>query len=198
MKLMKVEKHSGQELFNKLKRVSLLNDPNYFPYKECFISLEKIKISSFMPVQNYIWTKSLEKIKLLKWALLGHDIDIFNLDGYVSLYLEGENEPIDLLPPVVEESIEKDGTVVNLVCDGMHRVYMARLEWVIPQVVFIRGIPKQCPYYAYPIPNSWDGINVVETIPDEFKKKWHRIKEHRNLYRNFNSQFCNVGGPRSR
>lgn len=197
MKLLKVEKHPEQELFDRLKKVSLLNNTNFYPYKNCYISLEKIKTDYLTPVQNYIWTESLKKVRLLKWALEEHGIDIYNLNGYVTLYLEGEREPVDLLPPIIEESIERDGSVVNLVCDGMHRVYMARLDWIVPQVVFIRGIPKECPYYACPVPNGWDGVKVYEQVPDEFLKKWHRVKEHRNLYRNFNSAFQNVGAPRT-
>ena len=79
-------------------------------------------------------------------------MDLFTLNGFVRLILEGSDEPVDLLPPIVEESIERDGTIHFIVNDGMHRVYMALREWVIPQVVLVRGIPKDLPYYVYPVP----------------------------------------------
>jgi hypothetical protein len=79
-------------------------------------------------------------------------------------------------------------------------MYVARLEWKTPQVAYIRGIPAGYPYYAYPIPgdNCWDVVKILEGshIPSGLIKKWHRISDNKTLYRNFNSSFTNVGGPR--
>jgi len=33
-------------------------------------------------------------------------------------------------------------------------------------------------------------------IPEGVLKKWHRIPDNKRLYRDFNSAFLNVGGPR--
>lgn len=103
---------------------------------------------------------------------------------------------MDLLPPIVEESVENDGSVHLIINDGMHRVYMALREWFIPQVALIRGVPKDLPYYAFPVPGGWDKVEERDDLPDGYLKKWHRIKNYYSLYRNFNSAFTNVGGPR--
>ncbi|KWT79143.1 hypothetical protein [Candidatus Magnetominusculus xianensis] len=196
MKITRVEQFPAVELIEKLKGLRMLYAPEIRPYTDVFISLEHISTDILHPAQYYILQSELEKVRNLRWALSARNIDIFNLNGYVKIWLEGIDEPIDLLPPVVEESIEKNGKVVCLINDGMHRVFLSRLEWVIPQVVYIRGIPKNLPYYAYPIPEGWDKVDIVENLPEGTLKKWHRIKDYKTLYRNFNSVFENVGGPR--
>ncbi|KJR43599.1 hypothetical protein MCHI_000501 [Candidatus Magnetoovum chiemensis] len=196
MKITAVEHFSSSELIRRLRDVTMLTNPQVYPYKEVFISLESISTDHLVPAQSYILNSELLKVRQLKWELEGHGIDMFNLNGYVKFWLDGYSEPLDLLPPVVEESVERDGLVVNIVNDGMHRVYAARLEWVIPQVVFIRGIPKELPYYAYPVRGGWDRVAAVDRLEEGFIKKWHRIKEYKTLYRNFNSAFENVGAPR--
>lgn len=198
MKITAVERFSEDQLIAALRKVTMLKAPEVSIYDEAFISLEKMSVQSLSPPQNYILRPELEKVRRLKWALQEHGVDVFRLDGFVRLSIEGADEPVDLLPPVVEESIERDGTVHFIVNDGMHRVYMALREWVIPQVVFVRGIPKELPYYAFPVPGGWGSIEERDDLPDGYIKKWHRIEQYHTLYRNFNSAFLNVGGPRQR
>lgn len=196
MKILGVEKFSEDELIQRLRGVTMLKAPDVKIYDKALISVEKIAVEHLSPPQNYILRGELKKVRELKWALAEHDVDIFEINGFVRLLLEGSSEPVDLLPPVVEESIERDGSVHFIVNDGMHRVYMALREWVIPQVIFIRGIPKSLPYYAFPVPGGWNSVEEREDLPDGFLKKWHRIENYHALYRNFNSTFVNVGGPR--
>lgn len=198
MKILRVEKHSPEELIERLGRVSMLTHPDVNVYSRSAITLEKIRTDFLSPPQSYILNSELQKVRNLRWALKEHGVELFCLNGYVSIYLEGTDEPVDVLPPVVEESVEEDGSVHFIICDGMHRVSLARMEWVIPQVVFIRGIPGEYPYYAYPVPGGWNSVAARDDLPEGFIKKWHRIKEYKTLYRNFNSAFSNVGGPRGR
>ena len=198
VKIVKVEKHGAGELIERLRRVSMLTNPEIFIYRESLVSLEKIRTEFLSPPQSYILSAELQKVRNLRWQLKEFGVELFSLDGYVSVYLEGYEEPVDVLPPVVEESVEQDGSVHNIICDGMHRVSLARMEWVIPQVVFIRGIPRDKPYYAYPVPGGWNQVVIRDDLPEGFIKKWHRIKEYKTLYRDFNSAFTNVGGPRGR
>ena len=78
----------------------------------------------------------------------------------------------------------------------MHRIYLARIERINPEIIFVRGIPKQYPYYAYPIRGSWDQVERVDHLPEGYIKKWHRIKNNKMLYRNFDSIFSNCSKPR--
>jgi hypothetical protein len=196
MKIRAVERFSPKELIENLRKVTMLKAPDVRVYENALISLERISTEYLSPPQNYILRNELKKVRELKWALESHGVDIFELDGFVRITLEDFHEPVDLLPPIVEESIERDGSVHLIVNDGMHRVYMAMREWVIPQVVLIRGVPKDLPYYAYPVPGGWKNLEEREDLPPGYLKKWHRIRDYHALYRDFNSAFYNVGGPR--
>lgn len=196
MRVLAVERFSEGELIDKLREVTMLKAPDIRVYAKAFISLENVATERLSPPQNYILRDELKKVRELKWALAEHQIDIFQLNGFVRLMLEGSDEPVDLLPPIVEESVEKNGAVHLIVNDGMHRVYMALREWVNPQVVLIRGIPKNLPYYAFPLPGGWSKVEERDDLPPGYLKKWHRIENYYSLYRNFNSAFSNVGGPR--
>ncbi len=196
MKIVKVEKHSQEELMANLRQVTMFTDSQQRIYANTCISLEHIRPEYLSPPQSYVLTGELQKVRQLRWALQEHGVDLFHLEGYVTIYREDWPQPIDVMPPIIEESVEQDGSVHQIVCDGMHRVYLARLEWVIPQVVFIRGIPREMPYYAFPVQGGWDTVVLRDDLPEGFIKKWHRIAQYKTLYRDFNSAFCNVGGPR--
>lgn len=203
MNINAVKRHSVQELIDKLRRVPLLNRPDILIYEKALISLECLHTSALSPGQNYIWLGELRKVQNLRWSLAAHGVDLFRLDGYVTYTVQeedGSEVTYDVYPPIVEESIEADGTLALLINDGMHRVYLARLEWVVPQVVFVRGIPKEYPYYAYPRPERWEGIDILPENPDPttYLKKCHRVRDNKALYRDFQAVFANVGHPRSR
>jgi hypothetical protein len=112
----------------------------------------------------------------------------------------GEEVVYDLYPPIVEESFEADGRLALIINDGMHRLYLARLEWVVPQVTYVRGIPKEYPYYAFPRPGGWEGLDLLADNPDpqRYLKKCHRTRHNKKLYRDFQAVFQNVGRSRSR
>jgi len=195
-----VEKHDKAALVQNLRKVSMLKRPDVFPYLKADISLARMPFSSVLPAQRYVLSDALHRAQHLEWELSRFGIDLFALDGYVTIWTDQSPEPIDVLPAIVESMAESNGQWVNIINDGMHRMYAARLEWKIPQVAFIQGVSPEYPYYAYPIPgdNCWDVIQILEgdSIPSGLIKKWHRISDNKTLYRNFNSSFINVGGPR--
>lgn len=196
MQIERVERHGVDELVANMRRVSMLTRPDEMPYRDARIELVTLHTNDIAPAQRYVLSQELVKVRDLRWALREHDIDLFRLDGYLTLWIEGYDDPIDLLPPVVEQSAEADSTVVNILNDGMHRVYLARMERSPIQVVYVRDVPKEFPYYAFPLVNGWNDVEIVSELPEGYIKKWHRIKDYKSLYRNFNSGFRNVGGPR--
>ena len=198
-KIIKVEHHSELELLEKLKQVTMLKNPGAHPYKYADIVLRKVTFQEVMPAQRYVLESELKKVQNLKWELEARGFDLFALGGYVSITTDQSAEPIDVLPPIIESAPEADGRTAAIINDGMHRMYVARLEWRKPEVVFIKGVPKEYPYYAYPIPGgNWNEVTILpgSEIPAGFIKKWHRIADNKLLYRDFNSAFVNVGGPR--
>ncbi len=197
MKILSVEHHPEEDLIRRLRDVTMLKASGVFVYKKAFLSLEKIAVTALSPPQNYILRSELDKVWQLKCALAEHGQNIFELNGFLRLKIEGYEDEMDVLPPVVEESIENDGSVHLIINDGMHRLYMAMREWTVPQVIFIRGIPKDRPYYSFPLPGGWSNVEERDDLPVGYIKKWRRVKDYYGLYRNFNSSFLNVGGPRN-
>lgn len=199
MEIKQIEYHNEEELIHHLRLVTMLEAPQHRPYEAAYISIERFRTDHIWPSQGYILRSEFEKVRALRWALREHGRDMFAMNGYLTIWIDGEDESIDLLPPIIEESIEEDGSLIPLINDGMHRMYLAWREWVVPQVVYIRGVPKEFPYYAYPLRGGWQEIKLLEDCEDlGILKKFHRTKSNKRLYRDFNSAFQNVGGPRGK
>ena len=202
MDIIKLKRHSSQELLDRLRRVPLLKQPEIQVYAEALISLERLHTDHLAPTQNYIWLAEFRKVQELRWSLAEQGVDLFHLDGFVTFTVrraDGTEEDYDVYPPVVEESIEADGRLALVINDGMHRLYLARLEWVVPQVIYVRGVPPEYPYYAFPRPGGWEGIDLLPDNPDPktYLKKCHRRRDNKRLYRDFQAVFANVGRSRS-
>jgi hypothetical protein len=203
MNIVALERHSPEALISRLRKVPLLEQPEILIYQQALISLEQIHTDCLHPPQNYLWLKELRKTQDLSWSLKEHGLDLFRLDGFITYTVrepDGTEATYDLYPPVVEESIEADGRLALLINDGMHRLYLARLEWIVPQVTYIRGVPKAYPYYAYPRRQGWERLDLLAENPDPqtYLKKCHRVRHNKRLYRDFQAVFQNVGHPRSR
>ena len=200
MNIIDVKHFSKEILIGKLRNLTMLKDLYNYIYKDVYISLEKVNTKSLVPPQNYVLNYELAQKRELRFALLEKGYDLFNLNGYLELTVENESghgsQVVTLLPPVVEESIENDGMIVPIINDGMHRIYLARIERINPEVIYVRGIPKEFPYYAYPVCNGWDDVERIYEIAKGYTKKWHRIKDNKKLYRNFDSVFTNCSKPR--
>ena len=199
MTITEVHRHPVQELIERMRRVTLL-DQSIHPYQDASISVESLAPEFLAPAQLYVLRPNLERQRQLKYELAKHNVDLFRLNGFIEMNVEGSPSPIGMIPPVVEESVEANGRVVNLICDGIHRLFLARLEWVIPEVVFVRGIDKRFPYYAYPNVRGWDDVRPVEVLVEsggsKMLKKWHRVERYKALYRDFTGPFSNLSVPR--
>lgn len=207
MKISNIQYFWKNEFLKRLRDVTLLEDPSIKIYKDCFISLELVDPDILIPCQTYVLNSELQKVKELMFDLKKQYIDIFRLNGFVTFETKEKHywnygytiynaHTHALLPPIVEESIENDGRILPLLNDGMHRIYYARMIGSKVLVAYIRGIDKKYPYYAYSLKNGWDDVQRVDSIPDGFIKKWHRIKDNKKLYRNFNSVFEECSEPR--
>jgi hypothetical protein len=151
-KITKIESHPPDELISRLRDVTMLKKRDVKPYASATLSLGKMDIESIRPAQRYVLLSGLLKVQRLSHELKDHGYDLMELNGYLTLHIDESPEPIDLLPPIVERHREEDGSLNNIINDGMHRLYVARLEWRRPQVVYAEMLPPDYPYYAYPIP----------------------------------------------
>lgn len=198
MKIERIERHSVEELVENMRQVGMLTNPEVKLYANSTIEVVTLHTDEIAPAQRYVLVQEILKVRNLRWALREWGVDLFKLDGYITMWLQGSDEPIDVLPPVVERSVEADGSIVKILNDGMHRVYLARMERSPIQVVYVREVPNEYPYYAYPLVNGWNDVEIVNELPEHYIKKWHRIPNYKTLYRDFNTAFQNVGGPRGR
>jgi hypothetical protein len=182
MDIIDLERHPKEALIDCLRRVPLLEKTDVLVYSQALISLEQVHTNCLHPPQNYIWLQELRKTQELRWSLAAWDVDLFRLDGYVTYTVRlagGEEVVYDLYPPIVEESFEADGTLALIINDGMHRLYLARLEWVVPQVTYV-------------------DLLADNPDPQRYLKKCHRTRHNKQLYRDFQAVFHNVGRSRSR
>jgi len=203
MKILRYQKHSKDELINKLRKVTLLRstktDNPIYVFKDARIEISNIPVSSIVPSQFYYLEKSLSKVGEIQKALKEQDIDLFNLDGFISYQTDESDIKYNLLPIIIEYQKEKDGSINPIILDGIHRVILARKENLQKiQVVKIANVSKDFPYPAYVNSRGW-----VEVLPAEFaplqkdKRNWRfPIGEVNKYYRDLNSVFANIGEQR--
>jgi hypothetical protein len=205
---------SAGELCEKLKHIKLRGG-NTQPYLNSFISIETFDPAVLAPTQRYCLISELKKIEQLRWAIMSeYGWDILQLNGYLKVdysnttetaieaggkpYISKveEHKTIDILPPIIEEYIDYRGNIKLIINDGQHRCRLAYQMGLPINVAYVRGSNKSYPYYAYPLPNGWADVELREDIPEGYVKKFHVAKDHKALYRNFNSEFENIGDSR--
>ena len=203
MRILKYKQYSKDELIKRLRKVKLLhssNTPNpIYVYESAEIELIHIPVSSILPSQSYYLEESLLKVGKIKEALADHNLDLFNLGGFVSYVTNESNIAYNLLPIIIEYQMEKDGRINPIILDGIHRVILARKKNLKNiQVIKIANVSKDFPHPAYANPKGWEDVKPMKTAPSKKDKRHWRfpIEEAYKYYRNFNSAFENVGNPR--
>lgn len=197
MKLLQWNIILKEYLIQSLHTVKLKGYDQYPIYKDAEISLKKnVDTNTLVPTQRYVLRSGVETILAIHDLFQKERVNIFDLDfGLVFTlgYDNGtEDGPIYFLPPIVEESYEKDGTI-RIINDGMHRIAAARLLKRNINIILITGVNPLFPYYAYPLPNGWDDVSTVERLTDNFKRKEYRVPEnHKALFRDFNEPFPGI------
>lgn len=195
MQVLAVEPIAPTALLDALRQVPL-RDGVARPYAAARLSLETLEASVLAPAQNYVLRDGVERVLLLRDALAAHGVDPFALDGAVLVTTDEGTVP--LLPPVVEESHEPDGTTSLLVADGLHRVSAARALGLPLTVVVVRGVDPTSPYYAYPLAGGWAGVEVLDVLPEGRQKKAYRQPQsYKALFRDFNAVFPGVQQQRA-
>lgn len=215
---MELETRSRGELVTKLEQVTLRGQ-GHQPYLNARIDLVTLDPAILAPTQRYVLTKELKKIEQVRWGILkDHNKDILNLDGYVkckysddvmdemgthkgSLVGEGAipqpGKIIDVLPPVIEEYFDPRGRLHLIIADGQHRSFLARQMGTLMTVAYVRGVHFGYGYYAYPLPGGWSDVKIIDEIVEGYIKKFHTVKDHKARFRDYNSQFENIGDSRA-
>ncbi len=166
------------ELEEQLRGVTLLNQPDVHPYEDAIISIERFKWHDVLPTTRYIEAGLLavqRRIRETALAPLGHDQ--LELEGGL-IVAGGKLGQQGLIPPIVE-LFEDDGSIPYIL-DGSHRTYEGRHRLREDFLgLFIRGIRKDCPPYAFP--NGWNEVRQVSERPQD-KSTWKNYRDFGNRY----------------
>lgn len=195
MRILSIEPFTAERLLAAVRQTRLRGFDGAQPYLKASLELvPAVSPDILAPAQNYVLTPGIARIMELRTALLSEGVDIFALDG--GLYVttsEDRHERIPVIPPMVEESVERDDRTVLLVNDGMHRIFAARLLGLPISVVVARGVPTQYPYYAYALDGGWPRVTQLAELPDGHQKKEYRQPtNYKALFRDFNALFPGV------
>lgn len=216
MNISEVKYYSARELVSRLRTVTMLTNPETKPYENANIQITDLDSQYLSPAQLYVLRSEFEKVRELRWELQKHGVDILRMAdtkvrdgnvvdkghdraeqlGFVEFLSDGDT--VTLLPPIVEVHREANSSLYNIINDGMHRCFLGRVTHTPMAVVVIRDVPKHLPYYAYPLVDGWAGVTMVDKLDGKILKKFHRMPDYKAFYRNFNSSFTNVGGPRGK
>jgi len=180
-----------------LRKVRLRGHGRPFVYKDANILWgESLQPSSFAPPQNYVLSGGVSDIDALRKLLVGQTgHDILNLKCGIRFKMEDEEDFRTILPPIIEKSEEDGG--IKIVCDGMHRVFLAGKLNVLMSVIMIES-PSH-PYYAFPIEGGWESVEELKEIPDGYaKKKYRQEPNYKDLFRDLNKVFPGIQMPRKK
>lgn len=198
MNVERVERFGAEELLAGLRAVRLRGFPDVAPYADADLRIVRVDPDALAPPQRYVLRDGVRTMLDLRAALAPHGLDPLALDdGGAYVTIDGERIPV--IPPVVEESHEPDGRIVDVVADGLHRVYAARRLGLPVTVVLARGLPREHPYYALALPDGWAGVAELDALPDGFQKKTYRNPgNYKSLFRQYNAVFPGVQEQRKR
>ncbi len=213
MKIEILRKIPFKELEESVRKVPLMKKDSrgreIFVYKDATISLRTFTYDEVNPPTFYLINKNLETQRNLFLSLdKDHKITPLELDGALEIRNE-KGEIWTLTPPIIEVTersvryVPQDGEIdyseyvnkikIPLICDGAHRVQVAR-EYGMPFIgLSIVGADPKHPYYAHP--NGWDMVKIVDEVPKtKIEKKFYRYEDCYALYRDFDVLGC--GKPR--
>lgn len=198
MNVTAVERFSAAELLERLRAVRLRGFPDVQPYAGASLEIVSVDPDTLAPPQRYVLTDGVQTMHDLRAALAPHALDPFALDGGAFITLDGDRIPV--IPPIVEESYEPGRDApVDVIADGLHRVYAARALGLPITVILARDLPREHPYYALALPDGWSGVTELDTLPDGFQKKTYRNPDnYKSLFRQYNEVFPGVQQQRKR
>jgi len=193
MRITKFELLPESDLLIRLRTVRLRGFDHAQVYRASHIQVIRTIPASCKPAQRYVLKGGVNTILRLAYEFAFKGVDIFSLRGVLLFWLDGQQEPISLLPPIIEESVDKDGSLILLINDGIHRIYAANRLGVNINVVTISNVPHEYPYYAYPLPGGWSAVEEINALtPDYERKEYRNPADYKALFRDFNEVFPGV------
>src|SRR5512147_1138545 len=114
MQIIKHELLSEADLLSRLKRTRLRGFDRAEVYRDATLEVLETDPEALTPAQRYVLQEGVRAILDVADAFEPLGVDLFALRGALLFWPEGSDPandpPIPFLPPVIEESIERDGS----------------------------------------------------------------------------------------
>lgn len=206
MEITRYELFDEEELLSSIRKVKLRGFNSAQVYSNAKIELKRsVSPIDLCPAQNYVLEDNINRIEAIYNEFLSKSsVDIFALNGGLRFWIRDEHGiedgPIPLIPPVVELSLEPGSTSrIQLINDGMHRVYTAKKLNKKINIILVSNIPKEYPYYAFALDNGWLDVAEIKELSDGHVKKNYRYpNNYKSLFRDFNAVFPSIQKQRKK
>lgn len=154
------------------------------PYLNSEISIRSMHPNEISPTANYVLSDSIARLVRGHDYALKNGFNIFDLSEIHS-FMNG----YVIAPPVVEYSPDDKS---DLLVDGIHRVFLAKLMDTKINVIYIRDVDLSCPFVSYPL--TWENVDVVQNRPDVARRIREGVIDRTFHYRDLS--FLGSTGPR--
>jgi len=154
-----IKKISQDEFFERLKKVSLLNQSGKLPYAEARFEINLARPSELQPSTLYVLKSKLSFLAFLLDELSRHLNGIEKIDTLI----EYQNEFgfwNQIIPPVVELTDFGEWMIL----DGEHRSFIAMQRKIEIPMLFIKNVTY--PYPCLSFPGRWNSVKIVERTPE--------------------------------
>ncbi len=183
------------ELIERIRQTRLKGHRQLPIYENADITVETIDPDDVWPAQNYVLSPQLDIIDRLNTAMLHqlHTDVRMSEHGYLAV-IDGYVDRVPIIPPIIELSTHADGSECYVIADGLHRVYMSRDDCERINCIVVRNIDPAWPYYAFPEPRQWGGVEVIESLEGitRMKKRYRDLDNYKALFRMYNNVFPGV------
>ncbi len=193
MYLQRIKVRPWEQLFGELRNICLSHDPNIFPYRNATFEVRLAHPRNFQPSASYVLRSELRFVALLLDQMAQR---LGNMEAIDTL-LEYENEFGEhwrMIPPIVEYTDFGEWMIL----DGEHRSFIADMRGVKIPMLFISGVDVRAPYVCTPLPQGWEGVKILDTVPATALKRICRkglndTEETKHYFRRDLSAFGSLG-----
>ena len=162
----------------------LTNAYGEIPCREAQVSLETISnpMGQLHASATYVLNHQLEYIRdSIHPYCQAHGIDIFNLDGIVTIREPGSDTVFKIAPPIVAVNENDQYQII----DGLHRIILADLLGIPIKIAIIRGVGLDYLTAGNPLPIS--RVRNCDSFPRHHRQKSERPQVDRRRFMDFSS-----------
>lgn len=158
MHLKNIKRFSQEQLFEKLRQITLLDQKDKLPYANADFEIRFVNPQDFQPSTFYILRQRLNLLISLMDKLNRKQAELEKLDTLLE-YQDEFDFCYRMIPPVVE--LTDFGQWMIL--DGEHRSFIAIQRHTKISMLFIKNVSYFYP--CLPLPEGWKSVRIVDRVP---------------------------------